>query len=121
VIFPRRFFAGVASALLLAGCHRSGYPGIKDDGALRRDCVRLLEESPPGEIAPEKWPKTVAALHPLQVQHEGDSIRIWTHKERGKYANGYYVFRDGQSSPPSQGVWIKRTPFVGIYRFEMGW
>lgn len=119
--FASHIFAGLTFVLLLAGCNRSGYPTIKDANALQRDCIGLLEKFPVGEIAKDQWPRTVAALGPVQVEREGESIRIWTHQERGRYANGYYVFRDGQLSPPSRGVWIKKTKFTGVYRFEMGW
>jgi hypothetical protein len=117
----RVIFTGLACLWLLAGCHRNAFPAIKNEKTLQQDCMTLLEKFPEGEIAKDQWPRTVAALKPLKVEREGESIRIWTHQETGQYANGYYVFKDWGMSPPSKGVWIKKTQFPGIYRFETYW
>jgi hypothetical protein len=117
----RQILALLSVVLLLAGCGRKAFPSIKDEKTLQQDCMALVDKFPVGEIAKTDWPRSVAALHPVQVEREGESIRIWTHQEDGQYANGYYVFRDWESSPPSKGVWIRKTKFPGIYRFEMYW
>ena len=117
----RRIFAGMVCGLLLAGCKPSAYPKIKSDETLRQECLHLLEATPVGDIAREKWPKSIAALRPVLVEREENDIRIWTHQERGNYASGYYVFPNSPAAPPSQGVRIKRTQFKGVYRFEQPW
>ena len=45
-------------------------------------------------------------------------MRILLKQERGKFAGGYEVFENTQLSPPTQGVWVQKTQFKGIYQYR---
>jgi hypothetical protein len=89
-------------------------PLISDPAKLVADCTRLAAANPQGDISGNQWPASVGALHPISVQHEGDSIFILTFQETGQGARGYAVGK----SEPSVGHYVFTQDFPGIYRFE---
>lgn|GEM_PF-6133172 len=106
------------SSLLLASCSREVITPLQDGAKLRQDCGRLLEQFPLGEIPKNQWPRSVLNLKPMRVAREQNDIQILIHQEPGKFSGGYYVYLDAQLSPSTQGVWIEKTEFKGIYVFK---
>jgi len=114
-----RIFAVVGLSLFLVGCNRSELPKLEKGEALRVDCAILLDQYPEGEIPKEAWPRSIKDLKPIRVAREKNGLRIFTFEKNGRYTGGYCVFPDPQFVPSTQGVWIRKTEFKGIYQFRM--
>lgn len=114
-----RYVVVLAASLLLVSCgKKASLPPIKDGQSLRRECVALIQQFPEGTIPSNGWPKAVRALKPIRVTRERDHIRILLRQERGKFAGGYEVFENPELSPPTQGVWVQKTEFRGVYQYR---
>lgn len=115
------FLVVLVASLFLVACHRAEFPAIKDGAMLRIECGNLMNQFSGGEIPPTNWPRSVKDLKPIRVVREPDAIRIFTHARRGKFTGGYCVFLDSQLTPSTQGVWIQKTEFKGVYIFKRGY
>jgi hypothetical protein len=114
-----RIFAAAGLSLFLVACNRGDLPKLEKGEALRADCAILLNKYPEGEIPKAAWPRSVNDLKSIRVVREKDGIRIFTFEKNGRYTGGYCVFSDPQFAPSTQGVWIRKTEFKGIYQFRM--
>ncbi len=108
-------------SLLLIACRRDTFPTIQDGPALVQECAALLVQFPEGEIPKAKWPRSIAALHPIRVLRQPDDIQIWLYEQRGKFAGGYDVFANPLLAPSNQGVWVQKTAFKGVYLFKINY
>jgi hypothetical protein len=108
----------VVGGWLLTACSRETFRKIENGEQLRRDCVELLDKYAGGEIPKGAWPKSVQVLKPMHVTREAENIRILMYQKQGKFAGGYCVFRDVSQAPSTKGVWVQKTAFKGVYRFE---
>ncbi len=105
------------STLLLTACNRANdIPPVKNGGGLRADCSILMNSFPEGEIAKNVWPRSVKELEPTRVVREKNAVRIFVETEG--FRGGYWVSADLQAAPSTQGVWIRKTEFKGIYQFR---
>lgn len=105
-------------ACLFSACHKEVVAPLKDPAKLRADAARLLQELPPGDIPKTTWPPSIKALNPLQVTREPDNIKILLAHENGKFSVGYHVYADNEHRPSTQGVWVEKTGFEGIYIYK---
>jgi hypothetical protein len=103
---------------LLTACSREAFQKVENGDQLRKDCVGLLEKYTGGEIPKGAWPKSIQALKPIQVTREGGNIRILMYQKPGKFTGGYCVYADANLTPSTKGVWVQKTGFKGVYRFE---
>jgi hypothetical protein len=118
MIFLGRFFAAIALGGFLTGCNRADLPPLKNGEGLRADCAILMNSFPEGEIPQSVWPRSVKELKATRVEREKMNIRIYVVEKRGNFRGGYCVFLDPQLAPSTQGVWIQKTEFKGIYQFR---
>jgi hypothetical protein len=115
----KRFLPSIGSSFLLllalgfVSCS-SSLPPIGEPAKLVTDCTALAVANPQGDISSSQWPASVAALHPISVQHEGDSIFILTFQKTGQGARGYAVGK----AEPLVGHYAFTQDSPGIYRFE---
>ncbi|MGZ5543576.1 MAG: hypothetical protein ACXWIU_02780 [Limisphaerales bacterium] len=91
---------------------------LKDPAKLRADAVKLLEILPPGNVPKSQWPASFKALNPLSVTREPDNIKILLAHERGRFSVGYHIYADNERRPSTQGVWVEKTGFEGVYIFK---
>jgi hypothetical protein len=106
--------------LLAAGCRKSqDLPEVADGFRLQQDCAALLAQLPPGDVPPHAWPKSVAALKPSRVERQPNNIRILLRHNGGKYSVGYDVFANTHLSPSTQGVWVQKTKWKGVWIFKL--
>src|SRR4051812_21765462 len=118
MIFSGRFFAVIVCVLLL-GCSRSVLPQLKNGEGLRADCAILMSKYAEGQPVPkEAWPRSVKDLKATRVDREKTGVRIYVAEKRGDFKGGYCVFLDPQFAPSTQGVWIRKTEYKGIYQFR---
>jgi hypothetical protein len=108
-------------AVALASCRREELPSIADGSKLQQDCARLMGQFRPGEIPNNALPRSIRDLKPIRVTREQDNIRILVQQERGKFTVGYDIFADVQKSPSTQGVWVQKTKFRGVYIFKLAY
>ena len=114
-----RYLLLLAASLTLVSCgKRPQLPPLKDGQSLRQDCIGLMQQFSEGPIPKGDWPASVKSLKPIAVTRERDHVRILLKQERGKFAGGYEVFENTQLSPPTQGVWVQKTQFKGIYQYR---
>jgi hypothetical protein len=109
----------IGFAVLLFSCKQKEMPGIKDGNKLQQDCVRLMGLIEAGEVPAKLWTRSIKDLEPIRVTRETNNIRILVRQERGKYTVGYDIFSDPQFAPSTQGVWVQKTKFKGVYVFKM--
>ena len=102
------------AVLSLSSC-TPDFPPIRDPDKLRSDCVALHKNYPDGEITPEHWPASVAALNPVHVDRDGLMVIIITDSEPGQQPRGYAVTEIG-GEPQSHYELTMRYP--GIYSFK---
>ena len=106
------------AGLLLSACNRKAeFSPLKNGEGLRVDCSILMNSFPEGEISKGVWPRSVKDLKPTRVVREKNAVRIFV--EAKQFRGGYWVSPDPQSAPSTQGVWIQKTEFKGIYQFRM--
>src|ERR1041384_7018887 len=118
-IHPSRHILLLAASLMLVSCgQKAQIPPLKDGQALRQDCIKLMQQFPDGQILSSDWPASVKALKPIAVTRERDCVRILLKQERGKFAGVYAVFENAQLSPSTQGVWVRKTEFKGVYQYR---
>lgn len=111
-------FALMLCALVFSACHKETIPPLNNPAQLRADAIKLLKDLPAGDVPKTQWPASIKALNPLSVTRETDNIKILVTHERGKFSVGYHVYADGQKRPSTQGVWIEKTGFEGVYMFK---
>ena len=105
-------------ALFLSACHKETVAPLQNPAQLRADAMQMLKDLPVGDVPKSQWPASIKALKPMAVTREVDDIKILVAHERGKFSVGYQVYRDGKRRPSSQGVWIEKTGFDGVYRYK---
>lgn len=111
-------FLTVLCALVVVACHKQTVEPLQNPAQLRADAMKMMKDLPVGDVPPAQWPESIKALKPLSVTREADDIKILVAHERGKFSVGYEVFRDGQRRPSTQGVWIEKTGFEGVYLYK---
>ncbi len=118
IVMRRSIFMAMIFSLFLAACGRNSaaLPPANPE-QLRLDCIHLLSQ-PEGEIASDKWARSITALKPLEVSRDADHIVITQQHEDGRFSRGYYVYADPQTIPPGKGVWIQKTEWKGIYIYK---
>jgi len=108
---------------LLVSCSRHQLPPIKDAELLRKDCALLFEQFPVSELSTnvpdyeyqhslgfrkipqDKWPSSIAALHPYLVCSYQGGIQMWiAGVEEGKIWHGYYIDVKPEVPPPPQAA-----------------
>lgn len=105
-------------ALLFSGCHKDSVAPLKDPAKLRSDAARMLQELPPGNVLKSQWPPSIKALNPMSVTRESDNIKILLAHENGRFSLGYHIYPDNDHRPSTQGVWVEKTGFEGIYIYK---
>jgi len=111
-----RISAAVVLSLLLVACNHSELPKLEKGEALRADCAILMGKFSEGEIPQDAWPRSVKDLKPTRVVREQNAVRIFVQEKN--FHTGYYVSPNLQAAPSTQGVWIRKTEFKGIYQFR---
>lgn len=106
--------------ILLIGCKPSReLSELENGGKLQQDCARLLTQFQPGDIPKNLWPLSIKQLKPIRVTREDSKIRILVQQEQGKFTVGYDVFSDTRLAPSTQGVWVQKTKFKGVWIFKL--
>ncbi len=106
-------------AFFLSACHKEAVAPLKDPAKLRSDAVKMLEDAVPvGDVPKSQWPASIKALKPISVMKELDNIKILLAHEQGRYSVGYHIYRDADRKPSTQGVWVEKTAFEGIYIYK---
>jgi hypothetical protein len=111
-------FVVLLCGLVMSACHKQTVEPLKNPAQLRADAMKMLKDLPVGDVPKAHWPESIKALKPLSVTREADDVKILVAQERGKFSVGYQVFRDGQRRPSTQGVWIEKTGFEGVYIYK---
>jgi hypothetical protein len=94
-------------------------PELTNGLQLQQDCVRLLQDFQRGPVVETHWPRSIRELKPMSVSREENKIRILLRREQGKYTVGYDVFADINMAPSTQGVWVQKTKFKGVWIFKL--
>jgi hypothetical protein len=111
-------FVILLCALFVSACHKETVAPLNNPALLRADAMKMLKDLSPGDVPKAQWPESIKALNPLSVTRERDHIKILVAHEGGKFSVGYQVFADGQRRPSTQGVWIEKTGFEGVYMYK---
>jgi hypothetical protein len=110
-------FVVLLCALLLSACHKDPVAQLKDGAKLRAEVLKLMG-LPEGDVPKTSWTAPIKELKPLAVTREKDNVKILLAHERGKFSVGYHIYPDGQHRPSTQGVWVEKTAFEGIYIYK---